>query len=54
MKSTGLKIPEKDEIYVSLGFSYYQRAITLQVSVLVFSDLNVSELSNGPPKNKAK
>ena len=26
MKNTGLKIPEKDQIYVSVGFSYYLRA----------------------------
>ena len=23
MKNTGLKIPEKDQIYVKVGFSYY-------------------------------
>ena len=27
MKNTGLKIPEKDQIYVYVGFSYYLRAI---------------------------
>ena len=26
MKNTGLKIPEKDQIYVEVGFSYYLRA----------------------------
>ena len=25
MKNTGLKIPEKDQIYVEVGFSYYLR-----------------------------
>ena len=26
MKNTGLKIPEKDQIYVSVGFSYHLRS----------------------------
>ena len=26
MKNTGLKMPEKDQIYVRVGFSYYKRA----------------------------
>ena len=43
MKNTGLKMPEADQIYVKVGCSYYQKA-KLQVRVLVFSVLNVSEL----------
>ena len=29
MKITGFKIPEKDQIYVSVGFLYYLRAKTI-------------------------
>ena len=36
-------MPEADQIYVKVGCSYYQKA-KLQVRVLVFSVLNVSEL----------
>ena len=38
MKNTGLKIPEKDQIYVYVGFSYYLRAkiIGKSFSILYF------------------
>ena len=38
MKNTGLQIPEKHQIYVSLCFSYYYRAKIIGKS-LVFSVL---------------
>ena len=38
MKNTGLKIPEKDRIYVYVGFSYYLRdkIIGKSFSILYF------------------
>ena len=38
MKYTGLKMPEKDQIYVYVGFSYYKRAkiIGKSFSILCF------------------
>ena len=38
MKNTGLKIPEKDQIYVKVRFSYYLRAkiIGKSFSILCF------------------
>ena len=49
MKNTALKMAEKDQIYVAVGFSYYQnQSISkLEARVLVFSVLNVSELIRG-------
>ena len=46
MKNTGLKMPEKDQIYVRVGFSYYLRAKIIGKSFSIFC-LNVSELIRG-------
>ena len=45
MENTGLKIPQKDQIYVQVGFSYYPRA-------KVFSVLNVRELIRGVMRSR--
>ena len=37
MKNTGLKIPEKDQLYVLLGFSYYWRAKIIGKSFSILS-----------------
>ena len=44
MKNTGLKIPEKDQIYVKVGFSYYLRAkiIGKSFSILCFESISVN------------
>ena len=41
MKNTGLKISEKDQIYVLVGFSYYLRAkiIGKSFSILCFESI---------------
>ena len=46
MKNTGLKMPEKDQIYVGVGFSYYLRAKIIGKSFSILC-LNVSELMRG-------
>ena len=46
MKNTGLLMPEKDQIYVRVGFSYYLRAKIIGKSFSILC-LNVGELICG-------
>jgi len=36
MKNTGLKIPEKEQTYVKVGFSDYYRANNIQATISAF------------------
>ena len=35
MKNTGLKMPEKDQVYVLVGFSYYERVKIIGKSFII-------------------